>query len=271
MRMHKYKFRTRPSHATTTRARMSSVPHADSDEPAADEPAADEPGADEPGAEEPAADEPAADEPAADEPGAVDGAADAGSSSDEDERSFTELYAAVVGPLDDVAEAVRARCATSSEGGEAHVERLLLAGADVNEPTTQGWTPLMVSGSTGQPNLMRLLLRWGADIGAKDRRGNGVLDWTRHQVRGHEDDVVLTMPRTQGHEQCAAMFALASQPWSPANHHLFPAAQRAAAVSYLRMGVLLTHRPRCQGGAPLGRAFLDVWLDGVLPAAVCRS
>lgn len=192
---------------------------------------------------------------------------DVSDSDDEEEGSFPELYAAVVGPvLDDSGNWIG-----HNGGDEQLVEQMLREGADVNVQTPQGWTPLMVSGSTGQPTMMRLLLRWGAKLEAKDRQGNGVLAWTRHRVVGHEDDIMLTVPTTEAHAQCEAMFALARQPWSPANHHLFPAAQRAAAADYLRMGVLLSHRPSAHGGPPLGRAFLDAFMECVLPHAVVRE
>lgn len=191
-------------------------------------------------------------------------------SSDDDESAagFPELYAKVVGPV--VSE--NGSWVGSNGGDEAEIEQLLREGTNVDVKTRQGWTPLMVSGSTGQPSVMTLLLRWGADVTACDKKGNNALAWTRHKVVGHDDDIVLTMPTTEAHESCAEILALAAQPWSPANHHLFPARQRAAAVTCLHAGVLLSmHRPSCADGPPLGRAFLDAWLEHVMPAAVQRD
>jgi len=227
---------------------------------------------------EPEAPEPAVDDEWSDDTGVInlnvgdDLALDAGESSDEDDdetaASFPALYAKVVGPV--ISE--HGSWVGSNGGDEAEIERLLREGNDVDVQTRQGWTPLMVSGSTGQPNVMKLLLRWGADVSAVDKKGNNALAWTRHKVVGHDDDIVLTMPTTEAHESCAEILALAAQPWSPGNHHLFPAKQRAAAIACLHAGVLLSmHRPSCADGPPLGRAFLDAWLEHVLPAAVERD
>lgn len=247
-------------------------PNAASEQPAASAP---------PPAAEPAP-EPAEDDDWSAEDGVInlgvgaDLALHVGESDDDDEAlaaalreaSFPELYAKVAGAYAEVAGA----CVGSNGGDEAEIQRLLREGTDVDVQTSQGWTPLMVSGSTGQPSVMRLLLRWGANVSACDKKGNNALAWTRHKVVGHGDDIVLTMPTTEEHESCAKILALAAQPWSPANHHLFPAKQRAAAVACLHAGVLLSmHRQSCAGGPPLGRAFLDAWLDDVIPAAVRRD
>ena len=77
------------------------------------------------------------------------------STSDEEEGCFPELYAAVVGPvLDESGDWIG-----HTGGDEQKVEKLLREGTDVDVQTPQGWTPLMVSGSTGQPHMMlRLVL-----------------------------------------------------------------------------------------------------------------
>ena len=118
---------------------------------------------------------------------------DGESGEESDEETFFPLYAAIAGPVFTV---------NQHGDNEPEVRRLLAEGADVNQTTRQGWTPLMVSGSTGQPSIMHLLLRAGADISGVDHQRNSALDWTRHTVRGFEDDVVLSLERGAGHAEC---------------------------------------------------------------------
>ena len=150
------------------------------------------------------------------------------------EPPFPPLYQAIAGPV-----------GTFGHQSDNEQRVLMLAlSVDLNERTTQGWTPLMVSGSTGQPNIMRLLLRLGANIDAVDVEGNGALDWTRHRVRGFDGDIVLDMPLHSGHAECEKMLLAAAGPWSPATHALFPEAERQQAVEVLKLGFLLAHQPR---------------------------
>ena len=197
-------------------------------------------------------------------------------------EEFPPLYAAIAGP-----------CGTcGNHGNNEPLVRELLFTEDIHETTMQGWTPLMISGSTGQPNIMRRLLREGAGIKDVDLASNDAADWCRHVVKGYDDDIVLDMERHTGHNQCLALLAAAAQPWSVATHALFPAKQRARAVTLARLGCLLALQPRdasascainieeTSGPAPsgqalgpasgqaLGPAFADVWLHHVLPLAI---
>ena len=169
---------------------------------------------------------------------------------------FPPLYTAVVGPPHTVGE---------HGDNQGRVQALLDAGEDVNEKTDQGWTPLMASGSTGQPNIMRLLLRHGASLDSRDCKNNSVLDWTLHRSRGFPEDIVFTLELHSGHEECVSLLRAASLPWSPQTHGLFPQAQRLQAVEVLHIGYLLS---RTQ---PLGRAFLDAWVAVVMPLVIVRE
>lgn len=118
---------------------------------------------------------------------------------------------------------------------------------------------------------MRMLLRAGANLTARDQNGNGALEWTLHTVKGFEDDVVLTIDPGPAHTECAALLRLASQPWSTDSHATFPDAQRERAVELMLIGAELAKRSAlAESTEPLGRAFLDVWECCVLPLAIVR-
>ena len=124
----------------------------------------------------------------------------------EDEDPFPPLYRAIAGPVGTVGQ--------QGENTEV-ILRLLAEGADPEGRTWEGWTPLMVSGSTGQPDVMRLLLRMGVSDRSTDWCGNSAMDWTRHVVKGHERDIVLSMPLSAGHLACAELLERARGLWSP--------------------------------------------------------
>ena len=188
-------------------------------------------------------------------------------SEDEDEEwvdPFHPLYRAVIGPP-----------GTVGEHGDntAAVLAFLNAGVDVNVRTEQGWTALMATASTGQPVLMHLLLRRGADPAARDKKGNSARDWGLHTVKGHDDDVVLTIEPPVGCAQCIALLELAARPWHPANHTTFPEDEQRLACDLLWMGHALAKQPAWRDAAPdeqLGRAFCDAWEAYVIPAVVLR-
>ena len=66
----------------------------------------------------------------------------------------------------------------------------------------------------------------------------------------------------------STLLIAAAQPWSPHNHHLFPAIARARAVDLLLLGHALCAEPRFLGEA---QSLLDCWLHIMMPRAVTRE
>lgn len=198
------------------------------------------------------------------------------------------LYRAIIGPPGTVGE---------QGENEERVRQLIADGADVNQRTVdQGWTPVMASGSTGQPQIMLVLLRSGADPALLDFCGNSAMAWAAHQVRGHDDDVLLSVEPGPANVECQRILTAALKPWSPANHHTFPDDERRLVVHLLHIGRALSTRStatRQQQGrearersdaaskgasssmplptvSPLGMAFVDAWETHVIPLVVVR-
>ena len=66
----------------------------------------------------------------------------------------------------------------------------------------------------------------------------------------------------------ARLVLRATEPWSPANHDLFPAATRARAVELVRIGFKLSRDPRFAGEC---QAIMDTWRDYTMAHSVTRS
>jgi len=64
------------------------------------------------------------------------------------------------------------------------------------------------------------------------------------------------------------MLILASQPWSAANHKLFPSRARARARELLLLGLGFSRRPDLDAQA---QALFDVWVHHVMPLAIDRN
>jgi ankyrin repeat protein/TonB-like protein len=76
-----------------------------------------------------------------------------------------------------------------TNGDAADVTALLANGADANERTSGGQTPLILATIFGHTHLIPLLLRAGADPQLRDNLGLNALDWA--QRRGATDAVTL--------------------------------------------------------------------------------
>jgi hypothetical protein len=79
----------------------------------------------------------------------------------------------------------------------------------------------------------------------------------------------VLLQRDSGHEG-AQLVVRAAAPWSPVvNHSLFPARACARAVKLFALGHLLAReRPEL---VIAGQAFIDVWVEHVMPHAVARG
>jgi ankyrin repeat protein len=81
-------------------------------------------------------------------------------------------------------------------GNINHVEEMLkahpsLANAkDMDRGQGTGWTPLHVAANLGDPDLVKLLVRYGAKVNVKDKRGLTPLLWTAFAGR-HEAAAAL--------------------------------------------------------------------------------
>lgn len=76
-------------------------------------------------------------------------------------------------------------------GDESTVSALLSYGADVNETTNGGQTPLILAIIFGHTNLVRILMKAGADPQLRDNLGLNAIDWA--QRRGlNEAHAIIT-------------------------------------------------------------------------------
>ena len=70
-------------------------------------------------------------------------------------------------------------CGKETKGFHELAMKLIHQGADVNVHDPLGWTPLCLAVSTGNTELLKVLLEYGADIYAKTRRHESVMDLAR--------------------------------------------------------------------------------------------
>ena len=145
---------------------------------------------------------------------------------------------------------------------EGHGAEALAAGeahADVAAwlAESRDWTSPLHHLRVVAPARALALLRGGADLHAAARAGAPT---PLSLARG------LRAAGEAGDGTAAALVLRAAEPWSPATHHLLPAAARAWAVSVLRLGTLLSRR---FGGEEV--SFSDAWKDWVMPHAIARG
>ena len=97
-----------------------------------------------------------------------------------------------------------------SSGDAGAVSALLANGANVNERTSGGQTPLILATIFGHTHLLPLLLDAGADPQLRDNLGLNAIDWA--QRRGANDAIQLF----NDHKTRAATTAELSKPGEPA-------------------------------------------------------
>ena len=113
--------------------------------------------------------------------------------------------------------------ALTPDSDPSHLRKLLQQGADVNQRTVSGDTPLMVAAMFGRKRLALLLVERGADINAQNNRGLSALHQALYQhknakplfdalvkkgadleVVDHSGQTVLMMAAAQGHPNIVA-------------------------------------------------------------------
>lgn len=70
---------------------------------------------------------------------------------------------------------------TVSSGNAAHVRSLLAAGADPNQTSQGGQTPLILAIVSGNLHLVRMLLDAGADPSQRDQTGLNAIEWAERK------------------------------------------------------------------------------------------
>ena len=104
-------------------------------------------------------------------------------------------------------------------------------------------TPLSQCAAKHEPECAKLLLRAGATITKR---------------------LAILMAGSEIYSEARLLVERALEPWSPANHELFPDAARLFAVQLLLIGKRLSARP---DHAPLA----TLWLEMIMPAVVDRD
>ena len=122
----------------------------------------------------------------------------------------------------------------------------------------------------------RSLLRNDADLHAGLPDGPTPLSLAMEMCEGGDEHGAGSGASSKGAKGSAAHLVLqASRPWSRLSHELFPQRARRRAAALVQIGVLLSRQPWSQSDDESREdsrqvAFLDVWVDHVIPLAVHR-
>jgi hypothetical protein len=82
-----------------------------------------------------------------------------------------------------------------TSGDEKAVSALLANGADVNERTSGGQTPLILAVIFGRTNIVRLLVNAGADPGQRDNLGLNAIDWAQRRGLNEAVEILTSKPQ----------------------------------------------------------------------------
>jgi len=83
-----------------------------------------------------------------------------------------------------------------TSGDESAVSALLADGADVNERTSGGQTPLILAIVFGHKNLVQVLVKAGADPEARDNLGLNAVDWAKRRGLTEVLEVLRNSPES---------------------------------------------------------------------------
>ncbi|AWM14758.1 ankyrin repeat domain-containing protein [Flavobacterium sediminis] len=83
-------------------------------------------------------------------------------------------------------------CAAISKGDLEAVKIMIEYGADVNETTTRGMTPLMYAAMYNNTGIMNLLIEKGADLEKEDYQGLTALD---HAKRSNSNEAAQLLTK----------------------------------------------------------------------------
>ena len=123
---------------------------------------------------------------------------------------------------------------------------------------SRGWSTPLHHLQLLTPERTRALLRAGADVSAGSP---SPLQLAEAMVQEE-----ASAGASADGESSAELVRRAAEPWSAANHELFPDDPRARAVELLHTGHLLA-----RSTDKLGPAFVDAWSFHVMPQAVLRT
>lgn len=127
-------------------------------------------------------------------------------------------------------------------GDESAVSALLAYGADVNETTNGGQTPLILAIIFGHTNLVRLLIKAGADPQLRDNLGLNAIEWAQRRGLNEAHAILTNRP----------------EPASRPNRIVIPLEETPESVA---------QKPPAPGDEQIEKAFTDEksrrWLAGV--------